>query len=187
VVSITSSKRGSSVRCALIRPDGALPTVRPCGSSTRLTGLADGRYRFTAYAVDPAGYPDPTPAARSFTVDTVLPGLLVEVTERRLRDLPRNGVPVRVRCTEICSVRARLILSGTSARRAKLSKGRPVEIGRAFGRVRAGVASTVRVRLTAVARRRIRALKSARVTVRVSATDRAGNARGVRKDVPIVR
>ena len=44
-----------------------------CASPKAYTGLADGPHTFNVRAVDAAGYVDPTPATRSFTVDTVAP------------------------------------------------------------------------------------------------------------------
>jgi acid phosphatase type 7 len=184
-LAISSSKRASTLRCALERIGGDVATVRQCASENLLRGLPDGAYRFTAYAVTRRGYPDPTPASRTFTVDTVTPSAIAEMPERSVRDLVRSGVPVRVTCTETCRLRARLVLSGTSARRAKLTRGRPVEIGRAYGTVRANAAGTVRVRLTSLARRHLRRLDAARISLRLSAADRAGNTRGVRSAVPI--
>jgi hypothetical protein len=188
LVLISSDKRRASLRCAVTGPGATVAAVRSCRSQMRLSGLSDGRYRISAYAVDRAGYADPTPAAASFTVDTVTPTLVVESPERTVRRFADRGLPVTLTCSENCSVRARIVLSGTSARRAKLTHGRPLEIGRALGRVRAGVPQTITVRVAgAEVRKRLRRLRTAAVTLRVSASDAAGNIRGVRTKVPIVR
>jgi hypothetical protein len=47
--------------------------IVPCASVRRLPRLADGTYRISGYAVDSAGYPDPTPVSKRFRVDTKLP------------------------------------------------------------------------------------------------------------------
>jgi hypothetical protein len=44
-----------------------------CGSGQTYTGLADGTHTFTVAARDTAGNEDPSPASRSFTVDTAPP------------------------------------------------------------------------------------------------------------------
>lgn len=179
-VASLSASRSAKFRCALTRP-GRLASIRNCGSTTFLSGLEDGRYSFTAYAVGRRGYADPTPAKRSFTVDTVRPSLTVQTGERGLRDLIRRGLPLTASCSEFCRLRARLVLSGTSSRRAKLSRGRPVEIGRVTGKARAGATARLRVRVSLLARKRMARLRAAKVTLRISATDLAGNSRGVRR------
>jgi Bacterial Ig-like domain len=64
---LTSTEGTSSFACTL---DGA---SLPCNATTGLTGLGQGSHTFTAAAVDAAGNTDPTPATRTWTVDTVAP------------------------------------------------------------------------------------------------------------------
>jgi hypothetical protein len=61
----SSTKAGSSFEC---RVDSGSYAV--CGSPQTTARLADGSHTFSVRATDPAGNPDPTPARRSFTVDT---------------------------------------------------------------------------------------------------------------------
>ena len=63
-----SSEPGASFECQL---DGRR-LRRPC-SSPQSYSLADGPHTFQVRAIDQAGNADPTPSARSFTVDTVAP------------------------------------------------------------------------------------------------------------------
>ncbi len=57
-------------RCRLTR-DGRAGAWEPCqGESITYSDLEDGRYRFEVAGSDGAGHPDPTPAAREFTVAT---------------------------------------------------------------------------------------------------------------------
>jgi hypothetical protein len=44
-----------------------------CSSPTTYEGLADGAYVFAVRALNKAGHPDPTPSARSFTIETAEP------------------------------------------------------------------------------------------------------------------
>jgi len=73
----------ASFTCAL---DLALHS--PCTSPLDLSDLAQGPHMFTVRATSAAGVPDPTPAVRSWVVDTVAPkvsitgGPLVTITDR---------------------------------------------------------------------------------------------------------
>jgi N-acetylglucosamine-6-sulfatase len=64
----TSTESPASFQCAL---DGG--AYSPCTSPDALGPLADGRHGLSVRAVDAAGNVDPTPASRSFTVDTIAP------------------------------------------------------------------------------------------------------------------
>ena len=63
-----SSEPGAALQCSL---DGA--AFSACTSPQSYSALADGPHTFEVRAVDQAGNADPTPAARSFTVDTQAP------------------------------------------------------------------------------------------------------------------
>ena len=69
--SFSSSESGSSFECRLDSTQEA--DFRPCDSPTSYSSLADGPHSFEVRATDPAGNVDPTPASRSFTVDTAVP------------------------------------------------------------------------------------------------------------------
>ncbi|KAA1395692.1 FG-GAP-like repeat-containing protein [Aeromicrobium ginsengisoli] len=64
----TSSEPGSTFAC---RVDDA--AFSACSSPRSPAGLADGLHTFDVRATDAAGNVDPTPASRTFTVDTVAP------------------------------------------------------------------------------------------------------------------
>ena len=49
-----------------------------CTSPKQYEGLSEGPHTFEARALDAGGNPDPTPAARSWTVDTVAPSLTID-------------------------------------------------------------------------------------------------------------
>ncbi len=63
-----STEANSTLQCSLDGP------FAPCNSGTFNTGaLADGSHTFTVKAIDVAGNEDPTPASRTFTIDTIEP------------------------------------------------------------------------------------------------------------------
>ncbi len=66
----TASARPVTFECRL---DGK--AFGACTSPLRIARLRDGSHRFEVRGVDQAGYSDPTPAARSFKVDTRPPAL----------------------------------------------------------------------------------------------------------------
>ena len=68
-----SSEAGASFRCRLDGPGAVTATFTPCSSPKAYADLADGDYEFQVRASDPVHNADPTPASRSFTVDTTAP------------------------------------------------------------------------------------------------------------------
>ena len=64
----TADESGSTFECSLDTEPFAA-----CTSPRTATALADGPHSFQVRATDPAGNTDPTPAGRSFTVDTSAP------------------------------------------------------------------------------------------------------------------
>ena len=69
-----SSPQGpSSFACSL----DAAPFA-PCSAQTTLPELPDGTHTLHVRAIDPAGDADPTPASRTFVVDTVAPDVAID-------------------------------------------------------------------------------------------------------------
>ncbi len=71
-----SSEAGASFECRLDSTQEA--DFDPCTSPQPYSSLAQGAHTFEVRAVDPAGNADPTPASRSFTVDTVAPQTTID-------------------------------------------------------------------------------------------------------------
>ncbi|MBI5576031.1 MAG: right-handed parallel beta-helix repeat-containing protein [Deltaproteobacteria bacterium] len=69
----TGTKAGSSFECSL---DAAV--FAPCSSPATWSGLQDGSHSFSVRAIDGAGKIDPTPAAFSWTIDTVAPDTIID-------------------------------------------------------------------------------------------------------------
>ena len=67
-LAFTSNDGGATYECRL---DGA--AFAPCTSPLNLAGLTSATHVFDVRAIDNAGNPDPTPASRTWTVDTTPP------------------------------------------------------------------------------------------------------------------
>src|SRR5581483_8320188 len=61
----------------------------PCASPQVLTGLADGSHTFQVRARDAAGQADPTPASRTFAIDTHAPPVAIDSGPSGPTDDPR--------------------------------------------------------------------------------------------------
>jgi hypothetical protein len=84
--SFRSTDASATFEC---RFDGAPFT--PCSSPWTTDPLSDGSHTFAVRAIDSGANPDPTPATRSFTVDTTSPDTAVaakrQITTRKKRAL----------------------------------------------------------------------------------------------------
>jgi hypothetical protein len=101
---------------------------------------------------------------------------------RRIRrgTLLRRGLRVTVRCAAACTVDARLLASGRTARRLGLRGARPATLARGRGRLARAGRTTVTVRVDRAVRRRLARARPARVTLRVAPRGGAAVTRAVR-------
>jgi glucose/arabinose dehydrogenase len=126
-----------------------------------------------------SGSASTAPAPRDHTSPTVS---LTVPKRLSLGSIIARGVRIRVACSERCTIKAELRLSRAIAR----SLGLPtpgtrstVVIGRGAGELHASGRAWITAKLTAKARRALRRLGRGRLTVRITATDAAGNAKRV--------
>jgi hypothetical protein len=123
-------------------------------------------------AASPAGPPGGALASR----DTKPPRLSLRLRRHgRIRLALRRGIRARVRCSEPCNLRIRVLAGGGSIRRFGLVRGKE----RAMAGLRLGLGSatrtTVVLRLKRAAKRRLAKLRRAKLLVVASAKDVAGN------------
>ncbi len=120
-----SSEPGSTFRCRL---DGA--TFSPCSSPKSYTGLSGGSHTFRVRAIDPAGNPDPTPAVRTWTVDTTAPSITSLKPEpgSDIRDqTPLIAATVSDKQTDLSKDTIKLYLDGENIPREAFSYNRDTD------------------------------------------------------------
>lgn len=135
----------------------------------------------------PAPAPAPTPALAPS--DLTPPNVSMRVSKRpSLGSLIARGLRVSVKCSEPCTIKAELEVSRAIARKLGLpapGSSSKIVIGRGAGALHAAGRTSIKVKLTAKARRalhrlskaRLRRLQKARFALRITATDTAGNAK----------
>ena len=107
--------------------------------------------------------------------DTAAPVATMAVPKQGLAAALRRGLRVTVGCSEACTTRIQLVIDRRTARRVGLSRTRAVVVGtRAVALASAG-RRTVHVAFKTKARKRLRRLRTLALTVRATATDKAGN------------
>lgn len=135
---------------------------------------------------EPTPTPTPTPLpAPAVALDRSVPALSLALSSRRrLRMALTRGLPLRARCSEACALKLRLVVEGPTAIRSGLSRSRKaVAVGQAATSA-SPRAKTILIKFSRGSRARLKRLRSVRLTVRATATDRAQNVR--RKTLRII-
>lgn len=120
-----SSEPGSTFQCRL---DSA--TFGPCSSPKSYANLPDGNHTFRVRAIDPGGNLDPTPAVRSWTVDTTAPSIrsLEPAPGSNTTDrTPRIEATVKDGRTDLKKSHIRLYLDGKMIPREAFSYNRETD------------------------------------------------------------
>jgi hypothetical protein len=135
-----------------------------------------------AIPAGPSSPPAPAPTAPSAAPATKVLSVRVIAVRRVSR---RVGMRVRTRCSMACRVSHELVVGSRTARRLGIRTPASRVFGRARGRLTRAGSVTVRIKLTAAAKRRLRRVRHLTVQLRTRALDAAGNARTVRRSVRI--
>ena len=120
-----------------------------------------------------------------------LPAPIPDTTAPTVRVAPRGrlrlryGVRLRTRCSEACGLRHELRLGARTARRLGIRSSSVWVVGRARGRLGRAGTVTIRLKLTARARRRLKSTRTMRLELRTRAVDTAGNIRVVRRSIKL--
>lgn len=95
----SSSESGSTFECSV---DGG--AFSSCSSPHRIGPLSDGTHTFRVRATDKAATTDPTPAKRSFTVDTHVSGATLSGSRKQVQRGTKIRVRVKVHAGEVLHV-----------------------------------------------------------------------------------
>jgi hypothetical protein len=167
--------------------DGAVDQVS-CGTGTDTT-VVDANDSVASDCENvqrPAETSTPSPAAAASTPtaapsDHTAPTVSITTPKQpSLRSIIARGLRISVACSEPCMIKAELALSRAIARSLGLptpGSRNTVVIGRGAGALHASGRASITVKLTAKARRALRRLRQGRLTLRITATDAAGNAK----------
>jgi hypothetical protein len=117
--------------------------------------------------------------------DRRAPVVTVSVARRQRLSDAGSALVVAARCSEACSLRAELVAGAAAARRARLGRTRAVLARGSWSLAGAG-RTYIFARWTATTRR-LRAGRRLTATLRVTATDPAGNRRTVNRSIDLRR
>ncbi len=191
--SFSSADAGATFQCKV---DGG--AFAACSSPFTTAALVAGAHSFQVRAVDNVGNVDASPAVRAFTLaaaggpggpggaggaDSTAP--LARLSGKRTQKLGKS-VAVTVTCVnEACRA------VGTASTNVPVVKAKRFGLKRTTKSIRSGSRATLKLKLSAKARRAIkRALRKrrkVRVKVKVTVADAAGNARVLRRTVRLKR
>jgi hypothetical protein len=181
----------------------------PCASPYATPLLADGPHAFRVHAFDLAGNVDPTPASRSFSVDTTMPAgpgtgtgaptgaspasrrdgsVAIAIRGRRLKLRGRRAV-LRLSCpaAEVSPPCAGVLVLKTAAKLGAGDRRRRVPLATARFSIAAGKTQRVALRFTKRAMRLLSKNRAARRTrAIVSVRDGAGNRASAMKALRLV-
>lgn len=160
----------------IARPGGAV-TLNDGELSTRVTILSDD-------PVPPGPGPTqpiPTPPVR----DTIRPVGLAAIAAQRLRAVRRSGLSLRLLVSE--ALRARVVATVDQKTRRRLGLKSATVTKPTTVNYTGPQARKLRLRLTAAAKRKLAKVRSVKLTIRATLTDRGGNVTTVRERVTLRR
>ena len=126
--------------------------------------------------------PAPAPAPPAPAPDTLRPAVSLTVPSQRLRTVFSRGLRASFGSSEPARVSARLLLDATTAKRLRIARGAATL---ATTSAAPTTKRTLVLKLSSRTRARLRGVRTLRVTLRVVATDAAGNARSVDRRITL--
>jgi hypothetical protein len=129
------------------------------------------------------------PTATPATADTTPPNVTIKFAGKTLSDLQKILVQgflrVTISCSEPCTIDITALLDGPAAKR--LGIARQVVVGRGQSALAKAGTTTVKVKLTKKARKRLRGAKSVVLTLKTVVHDKSDNTRTTSKRVVLKR
>jgi hypothetical protein len=207
-VAITTPADGSSTDNAAVTvtgtasdPGGAVTNLKVNGEDVAVAAdgtwskamtLATGENTITAVASDAAGNSGSASVKVTFTPkpvvvppDKLAPTLGLVIAKLKLKALLAKGLPVTVSCSEPCKFGLALTVDSKTAKKLHLS--RVATVGRASGTLTTAGKKKVVVKLTKKAKKALRKAKKVVLSVKMTATDAAGNRATKTKKVTVKR
>ena len=190
--------------------DGA--ALAACASAYVAPALTDGQHTLTARARDAAGNLDPSPATKTFTVDTqppdtqtpvatpptptppvlgqapdrTAPKLVLTIAKLRLRAALSKGLRVKLRSDEAATGTVAIKIPVATVRKLKLGKKAIT-----FARGRAGITApgslSLRLKPRSALRRKLERQRTLTLRVVVKVKDAGGNAATVTRTLKLKR
>jgi hypothetical protein len=176
--------RNGSDNCPRVtNPQVAPDWVQPDADGDGIGTACDADESIPAPA--PPVVPPPAAPGTVTVNDRQAPGLTVRVKSTQRLEEVGGGLVVRLSCSEACSAKAEVVVDSKLARRLKL-RGTTV-VARGTAKVEGAGATYAFVRFDARARKGIWKLKRTPLTLKVAATDPAGNTRRVSARLTLAR
>lgn len=174
--SSTCSFSGTDIANPSWSPDGSqLAYEATDGIHVATVGSIDDCAQITQALVIPGGSdPDWGPADAAPAPDTHAPSVAIGGARKLKLAALMKGPRFPVRCSEACRADALLVLDRKTGKRFGLGSRAANIVGRGSASLASGKGS-VRVKLTAKARRKLRKVRSLKLALAVAATDAAGN------------
>ena len=178
----SSNQPGSTFQCSL---DSA--AYASCSSPKSYSSLPDGAHSFAVRATDPAGNTDPTPASRSFVVDTTPPDTSVDGKATAKKKQKQKGKKIVVKV----KVKAKEDLTAKANGKVKVKK-KTYKLKPQSNSVSEGDKKTLKLKpkKRKYAKKIVKALKKgkkAKAKLTVKLTDEAGNTKTKKLKVQLKR
>ena len=112
------------------------------------------------------------PAGGGSAPDTAAPAVTLAAAKQKLKAVLRKGLALRAACSEACTLKVQLVVDKRTAKKLKLGKKATV-----VGTLTHALSGTakLKLKLTGKAKKRLKKVRSVKLSLRAVATDAAGN------------